>query len=411
MQRTEKNMEFKKTLLTAVSDLKKNPITILLVDDQPLVAEAVRQLLMSESNITLHYCQNSECAIQKAIELTPTVILQDLVMPGIDGLTLLHLYQNDSKTQNVPVIVLSTEEDPLIKAEAFSLGAVDYLIKLPDKVEFLARLRHHATAYIHLLERNAAHKKLIESQEILKADLQEAAMYVKSLLPIPLKGDVEASWRFLPSAQLGGDAFGYHWLDAENFALYLLDVCGHGVGAALLSISVANIIRSQTLLDTDFKDPSHVLSALNEVFPMEKHNEMFFTIWYGVYNKKTRILKYSSGGHPPAFLFTYEKLPVGDPILLSTEGLVIGAVAHTSYANKHYKIPFNNRLFLFSDGVYDIKYSNNEMMAFDDLKKIFGDYVNRFHNDLDQIIYVSQQKQQGDKSFKDDFSIVEFTFH
>src|SRR6185369_7117003 len=101
-------------------------------------------------------------------------------------------------------------------------------------------------------------------------------------------------WRFVPSTQLGGDSFGYHWLDSDHFAIYLLDVCGHGVGAALLSVSVMNVLRSQALSSTNISDTGAVLNALNQTFKMEKQNNMYFTIWYGVYDRAKGELVYAS---------------------------------------------------------------------------------------------------------------------
>ncbi|MBT8333422.1 MAG: PAS-domain containing protein, partial [Deltaproteobacteria bacterium] len=136
---------------------------------------------------------------------------------------------------------------------------------------------------------------------LLDQELSEAAEYVKNILPHPLqKGKINIDWKFVPSTSLGGDAFGYYWLDENHFVIYLIDVSGHGVGAALLSVSVINALRSQSLTGTDFKDPAQVLASLNKAFPCEENNYMFFTIWYGVYNKSTRELIYASGGHPPA---------------------------------------------------------------------------------------------------------------
>lgn len=397
-------------LPNVLNNFKTYPVTILLIDDQPLIAETIRYMLATEKDIVFHYCQNPEQAIQTAISVHPTLILQDLIMPNIDGLTLLQCYQSNSETHDVPVIVLSTKEEPSIKAKAFAFGAADYIVKLPDKIEFLARIRHHSEAYIRLLERNEAYIKLIENQALLNRELYNAAIYVTSLLPLPLHGDIDAVWRFIPSAQLGGDTFGYHWLDADNFVFYLLDVCGHGVGAALLSVSVANVIRSQAMINVDFKDPSNVLKGLNEMFPMERHNSMFFTIWYGIYNKKTRQLKYSTGGHPPAILYNLSSKTI-NPIPLRTQGTVIGIMPDITYTNEYCQIPFNNRLFLFSDGVYEIKNENDEISTMDEFIKKLDQYVESSHNDLDKIVYTAQKMQGGKMPFMDDFSIVEFTFH
>ena len=231
-------------------------MTVLLVDDQAIIAEAVRRMLAAESDIRFHYCTDPTKAIEQANAIGPTVILQDLVMPELDGLTLVKFFRANPKTREVPMIVLSTKEEPTIKAQAFAIGANDYLVKLPDKLELIARIRYHSKGYIAQLERNEAYRKLAESQKQLADEVAQAAKYVCSLLPAPIQtGPVRVDWRFVPSTQLGGDSFGYHWLDDEHFAVYLLDVSGHGVGASLLSVSALNVLRSQSLPNTDFRDP------------------------------------------------------------------------------------------------------------------------------------------------------------
>lgn len=386
--------------------------TVLLVDDQMIIAEAVRRMLADQEDITFHFCHEPTNAIQMAAEVKPTVILQDLVMPDIDGLTLVKYFRANPATKDVPLIVLSVKEDPKIKAEAFAHGANDYAVKLPDKRELLARIRYHSSAYIHLLERNEAYQQLEESQRNLKKELAEAAEYVRTLLPFPLDDEVEASWRFIPSTSLGGDAFGYHWLDDDHFALYLLDVCGHGVGAAMLSISVMNVLRSQTLPNTNFLEPAAVLSALNTSFPMEKHNNMFFTMWYGVYNKSTKKLTYSSGGHPPAVLITgadQEHLRCEE---LTTPGLVIGGMPDAEFESATCDVEVFNKLFVFSDGVYEVYKPDGGILTI----REFVDYLYEFASkteapgdDLDYIIKFIRSLQ-GKDPFDDDFSIVKFTF-
>ena len=204
------------------------------------------------------------------------------------------------------MIVLSTKEEPTIKAEAFALGANDYLVKLPDRLELLARIRYHSKGYINLLQRNEAYQALQESQRRLaeRGRRRPPGTSSRSCPRSSRKGPIRTDWRFVPSADLGGDSFGYHWLDDDHFAFYLLDVSGHGVGAALLSVSALNALRSQSLPQTDFRDPGQVLTALNQAFQMDQQNGMFFTIWYGVYHKPTRRLDYSGGGHPPAILLS-----------------------------------------------------------------------------------------------------------
>ena len=140
---------------------------VLLVDDQAIVAEAVRRCLANLGDVDFHYCADPKQAVALATQLRPTVILQDLVMPGIDGLELLKQYRANPGTANVPVIVLSTKEDPKVKGQAFELGANDYLVKLPDRVELVARIRFHSQFYLNQMQRDEAYRALRESQQQL----------------------------------------------------------------------------------------------------------------------------------------------------------------------------------------------------------------------------------------------------
>ena len=385
--------------------LTAHTIKVLLVDDQAMIGEAVRRMLASDPEIKFHFCSDPTQAVKMATELSPTVILQDLVMPEVDGLTLVKFYRANPKTRDIPLIVLSTKEEPATKAEAFALGANDYLVKLPDKVELIARIRYHSNGYIAQLQRNEAYRALVESQKRLAAELAEAAAYVRSLLPPPMTGEQQAEWRFIPSTELGGDALGYHWLDDDHLVMYLLDVCGHGVGAALLSISVMNVIRSQTLPNIDFRQPGEVLGALNDSFQMEKHNEMYFTIWYGVYNKKTRLITYASGGHPPAVLFTGPDASSARRVLLGTGGTIIGATENRTFKSAVCELQPYTRLYIFSDGVYEILRPDGSLWELEDFARLLESPMPSGVADLDHIV-TQISAVRGTGSFDDDFSLM-----
>jgi signal transduction histidine kinase len=133
-----------------VAGSQSSQVVVLLIDDQLIIGEAIRRTLACEHNITFHYCSDPAQAIQTAIKVAPTVILQDLIMPSVDGLMLLRWFRAHPATQNIPIIMLSSKEDPNLKAEAFSHGANDYLVKLPDRVELVARISYHSRAYNNL---------------------------------------------------------------------------------------------------------------------------------------------------------------------------------------------------------------------------------------------------------------------
>ena len=150
----------------------ENAAMVLLVDDQAMIGEAVRRGLSNEENIDFHFCADPHQAIAQAVRIKPTVILQDLVMPGLDGLSLVREYRNHPATKDIPIIVLSTKEDPLIKSAAFAAGANDYLVKLPDNIELVARIRYHSRSYMTLLQRDAAYRALrVSQQQLLDTNL------------------------------------------------------------------------------------------------------------------------------------------------------------------------------------------------------------------------------------------------
>ncbi|MCY1397330.1 Chemotaxis response regulator protein-glutamate methylesterase [compost metagenome] len=150
----------------------ENAAMVLLVDDQAMIGEAVRRGLAQEENIDFHFCADPHQAIAQAVLIKPTVILQDLVMPGLDGLTLVREYRNHPATRDIPIIVLSTKEDPLVKSAAFAAGANDYLVKLPDNIELVARIRYHSRSYMTLLQRDEAYRALrVSQQQLLDTNL------------------------------------------------------------------------------------------------------------------------------------------------------------------------------------------------------------------------------------------------
>jgi sigma-B regulation protein RsbU (phosphoserine phosphatase) len=382
-----------------------------LVDDQPMIGEMVRRMLAGEDDITFHYCKDATQAVARATEIKPTVILQDLVMPDIDGLELVRLFRENEATKETPMIVLSSKEEPKIKAEAFGLGANDYCVKLPDRLELLARIRYHSKSYIYLLQRNEAYQALQASQKMLAKDVAQAARYVYSLLPDRLKkGEIRTDWRFIPSAELGGDSFGYDWIDDDHFAFYLLDVSGHGVGAALLSVSALNALRSQSLPQTDFRDPGQVLTALNKAFQMEQQNGLFFTIWYGIYHRPTRRLDYAGGGHPPAILLTGPDAESSQALTLDSKGPMIGALADLDFTTESCQVDAFGLLMLYSDGAFEVERPDGSTWP-------FGDFVTFMStgprvpdpSSMDRLIGHARA-MSGSEEFADDLSMVEIVF-
>jgi sigma-B regulation protein RsbU (phosphoserine phosphatase) len=389
----------------AAPALTQHHIKVLLVDDQRIVGETLRRMLLDIPGLEYRFCSDPARAIAEAAAFHPTVILQDLIMPGVDGLEMVRAFRANPATASTPLIVLSSKEEPITKAEAFAAGANDYLVKLPDKLEVVARIQYHSAAYILRLERDEAFTVLKEQQRRIAQELTEADRYVRSLLPAPMPAatsPVGAAWRFITSTALGGDSFGYHWLSPNQLAIYLLDVCGHGVGSALLSVSAINIIRNKAMPDTDFAVPSQVLSGLNRLFPMEEQNGKYFTMIYAIYNPETRMIVHASGGHPPAIAIA----PDGTATQLSSTGMMIGAFHFATYTDRTTTLAPGSKLYVFSDGCYEVSNDAGVMMTVADFSAILATAAP--HEDsLDRIIQAAQDYQHR-PDFEDDFSLVEF---
>jgi two-component system, chemotaxis family, response regulator WspR len=216
--------------------LEDSNCVVLLVDDQLMIGEMVRRALADESDIVFHFCSDPGAAVMTAERIAPTVILQDLVMPGVEGLTLVREYRAREATRNTPIIVLSSREDPKTKQDAFAVGANDYVVKLPDKIELIARIRYHSQAYLSRCQRDAAHEALHESQRELMAaniELQRlSSMDGLTGLNNRRRFDEYASteWRRALRERV---PFGLLLIDVDKFKTYN-DANGHLAGDELL---------------------------------------------------------------------------------------------------------------------------------------------------------------------------------
>jgi sigma-B regulation protein RsbU (phosphoserine phosphatase) len=373
------------------------------VDDQIIIGEAVRRILAAQKDIEYHFCQKGQEALATAAKLKPTVILQDLIMPDADGLDLLRGYRQREDTKLTPIVVLSSKEEGATKAEAFARGANDYIVKLPDPVELVARIRYHSRGYLSLLQRNAAFEALHQSQAALAKELAKAASYVRSILPAPMTTKVEIDWRFVPSASLGGDCFDYFWIDEDHLAIYLLDVCGHGVGPALLGVSAMNSVRSAGVGGADLRKPSSVLGRLNATFQMSQHGNMFFTIWYGVYKLSTRKLSYSAGGHPPPLLIP-ALLDQGVQQLEGT-GLPVGVMPDQEFETLSTVAAPGSTLLIYSDGAIEVFTSPGKLWGIEGLIQFIGQLGTLEPACLDEL-HEKVKAMTGSDVLADDFSAI-----
>ncbi|MEJ8847899.1 PP2C family protein-serine/threonine phosphatase [Variovorax rhizosphaerae] len=273
-----------------------------------------------------------------------------------------------------------------------------------------ARLNTQLAAANEELKR--AHNDLAASREALQLthdrlqlELRDAERYVRAVLPDPLTEPFTVDWRFVPSTELGGDSFGYHWIDTEHLAIYLIDVCGHGVGSALLSVAVADTLRSEALQKTDFRSPAEVLTALNQAYQMERHGELFSTVWYGVYDRATGALRYASAGHPPAIAVSGHGEALGEARPLPASGTCIGLSPAARFQEQQCVLQSPARLFVFSDGAYEITRPDGSMLAFSEFAEILAQPVPNGKSELDSLLDFARESH-GPGALEDDFTII-----
>jgi serine phosphatase RsbU (regulator of sigma subunit) len=206
----------------------------------------------------------------------------------------------------------------------------------------------------------------VAAEADLTEELRRANEYVRAILPAPMStGAVQTEWCFVPCTQLGGDAFGYQYLDDDHFAGFVLDVSGHGIGSAMHAVNVANVLRRRSLPGVDFLDPGQVAAGVNSTFPMEDHNGLLLSLWYFVYEVSSRSLRFCSAGHHPSFLVA----PGGEPVPLWQKSPTIGMLPMGKWAVGRTEVVPDSRLYVFSDGAFEIVTATGQAWVLDDLRR------------------------------------------
>jgi len=228
-----------------------------------------------------------------------------------------------------------------------------------------------------------------------------------ALLPPPLaEGPVRTEWLFEPCSKLGGDAFGYGPLGGDLFLVYMLDVSGHGAGAAMHSVTIMNLLRQHAVPGADMAKPEQVLSALNAMFPMEAHAGMYFTMWYGVFDRASRELRFASAGHHPAFLILPKRF---EAIALRTRNGLVGVDPGTTYRPEAISVPPGASFYLFSDGVFEIVTKDGVQWGINDFLPLLLQSV-RDGQGESQRLYNQVRGLARSGGLEDDFSLVVLNF-
>lgn len=349
------------------SMMKSNDMqsTILLIEDEPVTRTSMAARLTRLGYRVLE-AENGLVGLDVARRERPDLLIVDWMMPEMDGPTFCETVRRDPLLKSSQLLLMTSQDKPAQIAEGLARGADDFLSKSASKHETVARVQAglRASRLVRELETTAGElassMQLLQlKQEETEADLQTAASFIRLQLPPqgnPAQG-IELAWEYQPSLLLGGDLFGVMPIDDNHLGLYILDASGHGVAAALRSVSLMTFLRADNLLQSiGSYDPAKVLSEANRRFPLSVDGE-YFTLWVGQLHLPTRSLSYASAGHSGALLSSTQS----PSRWLTRASFPLGFDPSAQFISDCLSLQPADRLFLLSDGIYEVPSPSGEL--------------------------------------------------
>jgi sigma-B regulation protein RsbU (phosphoserine phosphatase) len=331
---------------------------ILAVDDTPANLQVLAGML-KERGYKVRPVPSGKLALQAARRDPPDLILLDINMPEMNGYEVCEQLKADDQLRGIPVIFISALTEQLDKVKAFANGGVDYLTKPFQMEELQARVETHLKLRRLQIELEASNAQLAEVNGRMSRDLKAAAKIQETFLPreTPQIPGTDFAWVYQPCDELAGDGLNVIPLGADKVALYVLDVSGHGVASALLSVTLGRLLsppseKSSILVrhndaggSGDITPPAEVAAQLNRLFPFDAATEQLTTMVYGILDTATGEFRYVSAGHPGPV-----HLPAtGTPVILESDGFPLG-LADEDYEERSIHLAAGDRLYLYSDG-------------------------------------------------------------
>jgi phosphoserine phosphatase RsbU/P len=346
---------------------------LLVVDDNEMNRDMLARRL-TRRGYEVVTASDGQNALDIIAEQSFDLVMLDIMMPGLSGWEVLERIRAKRSRLELPVIMATAKDGTEDIVRALTHGASDYVTKPLDMEVVLARVGTHVILKI-------THEKLRAANKKLKKDLAAAAHIQRSQLPLqtPLLTGCEVAWYFRPCDELGGDFLNVFDIGTDFVGVYLLDVSGHGVPAALMSVAVSQAL-SPSSTDTCIvsspdrtKDdgplrvtsPGQVADKINRRFQIVPDAQQFFTLVYGLYEHKTHQFRFTSAGHPPIIHSPRKGRPRvidfsgGPPIgLFQQEEGVFGP-----YEEQELTLEVGDRLVFYSDGVTEAMDAHGQMFG------------------------------------------------
>lgn len=333
---------------------------ILLAEDERITRRSLQRYLESWGHDVIA-AEDGAVAWQQFQQQQFDIVVTDWDMPKLDGRALIERIRGSGASGYVYLIMLTGRAEKADLVVGMEAGADDFLAKPFDRNEL--RVRLNAGQRIIRLERELAEQNetLSKANERMSRDLRAAADVQQALLPKELPESLGArfAWHFEPCDELGGDILNVLSLFDRYVVVYLLDVSGHGVPAALLSVTLSRVLTARDPSSSfilaestgggppTVRSPRDVAERLNRAFPMAAQGDHFFTLAYAVLDLETHTLQYTVAGHPPPALVRQ-----GRPARhLEGDGFPVGVVDEPEYEEHRLQLEPGDRLLFYSDGV------------------------------------------------------------
>jgi sigma-B regulation protein RsbU (phosphoserine phosphatase) len=380
---------------------------ILVVDDEPFNVDYLQQEL-EELNCETIAATNGKEALEKVHFESPDLILLDIMMPVMDGFEVLTRLKADSATRNIPVIIISANNDLRSVVRGIQLGAEDYLPKPFEPILLNARISSS-------LEKKRLRD--IEQQYIksMEREFEIAREIQAGFLPseLPEMDGWELATYFKAAREVAGDFYDAFLLPDNNLMIVIGDVCGKGVGAALFMTLFRSLIRAtattdltHNLLNPTGLSPAerlrHVISFTNDyIVNIHGDSSMFATVFIGSINLQGGTITYINCGNESPLLVRNGNVTA----TLSPTGPVLGVIPDATYIAKEIRLERNDLLLAFTDGIPDSQNSAGEFFGHERLLKLLNG-VDQTPISLLEIIQTSLEQFTSPAHQFDDITIL-----
>jgi sigma-B regulation protein RsbU (phosphoserine phosphatase) len=371
----------------------KGDFLILIVDDSRMNRMVLSKHL-SHEGYNLLEAESANAALQILDYRKPDLILLDVVMPEMSGFDLCQLLKQQSSTREIPVIFITSLDSTEDKIKGLELGAVDFITKPFDTAEILARVRTQVTLQ-HM------YRTILETNQRIARDLETAKQIQRNLLPEcpgQFAGNVSFDYAYIPCDEVGGDFFDIYQMSASQILFYIIDVSGHGVASALMTVftKIFFSIHSKT-----HQDPGELLQMLNQQFFRDRLTEKHIAVFLGVLDLEHNLLNWSSAGQsvaPILYTSNYEEV-------LSMPSFPIGLIENAQYMVSQCPVKPGTSLLMYSDGVTDIRFKDGTPF-FEEQSLLDYIHTHKYADNQRMVESLLAYIKQGcDGEFQDDVTI------